>query len=108
MNAAKSVTATFALLVAHVVDLSWSPSASQSVVGYNVYRGTAPGGPYQQINAALVASPQFTDSNVLVASPQFTDSNVLNGATYHYVTTAIDNTGAESGYSNGATAVVPQ
>jgi hypothetical protein len=96
MNAAKSVTATFALLVSHVVDLSWSLSASQSVVGYNVYRGMAAGGPYQQINA------------VLVASPQFTDSNVRNGTTYHYVTTAIDNTGTESGYSNDAMTVVPQ
>jgi hypothetical protein len=96
MNAAKSMTATFALLVSHVVDLSWSPGASQNVVGYNVYRGTAADGPYRQISTALVASTQFTDSNV------------LNGATYHYVTTAIDNTGAESGYSNDATAVVPQ
>jgi List-Bact-rpt repeat protein/putative Ig domain-containing protein len=96
MNAAKSVTATFALLVSHIVDLSWSPGASQNVVGYNVYRGTAAGGPYQHINTALLASTQFTDSNV------------LNGATYYYVTTAIDNTGAESGYSNDAMAVVPQ
>jgi hypothetical protein len=96
MNAAQSVTATFALLVSHIVDLSWSPSAAQNIVGYNVYRGTAAGGPYQRINPTLVASAQFTDSNV------------LNGATYHYVTTAIDNSGAESGYSNDATAVVPQ
>jgi hypothetical protein len=96
MNVARSVTATFTLLVSHVVDLSWNPSSSQNVVGYNVYRGTAAGGPYQQINTALVAAPQFTDSNV------------LNGATYHYVTNAVDNNGAESGYSNDATAVVPR
>jgi List-Bact-rpt repeat protein/putative Ig domain-containing protein len=96
MNAAQSVTATFALLVSHIVDLSWSPSAAQNIVGYNVYRGTTAGGPYQRINPTLVASSQFTDSNV------------LNGATYHYVTTAIDNAGAESGYSNDAMAVVPQ
>ncbi len=96
MNAARSVTATFALLVSHIVDLSWSPSAAQNIVSYNVYRGTAAGGPYQRINPTLVASSQFTDSNV------------LNGATYHYVITAIDNAGAESGYSNDATAVVPQ
>jgi fibronectin type 3 domain-containing protein len=96
MNVAKSVTATFALLVSHIVDLSWSPSAAQNIVGYNVYRGTAAGGPYQRINPTLVASSQFTDSNV------------LNGATYHYVTTALDNAGAESGYSNDAMAVVPQ
>jgi List-Bact-rpt repeat protein/putative Ig domain-containing protein len=95
MNAAQSVTATFALLVSHIVDLSWSPSAAQNIVGYNVYRGTAAGGPYQKINTALVAAPQFTDSNV------------LNGATYHYVTTALDNAGAESGYSNDAMAIVP-
>jgi hypothetical protein len=37
----------------------------------------------------------------------YVDSNIQNGQTYYYVTTVVDDTGAESGYSNEASAVVP-
>jgi hypothetical protein len=37
----------------------------------------------------------------------YVDSNVQDGQTYYYVTTAVDATGAESGYSNEASAAVP-
>ena len=78
----------------HSVDLSWSPSAS-SVVGYNLYRGTKSGGPYSRINS------------VLDASTAYTDSTVQGGQTYYYVTTAVDTSGSESGYSNQVRAVIP-
>ena len=39
---------------AHSVSMSWSPSPS-TVIGYNVYRGTTPGGPYP---SKLTSSPQ--------------------------------------------------
>ena len=78
----------------HSVDLSWSPSTS-SVVGYNLYRGTKAGGPYSRINS------------VLDASTAYTDSTVQGGQTYYYVTTAVDTSGSESGYSNQAQAVIP-
>ena len=50
---------TFILLIlstlaaAHTVQLSWDASNSQNVIGYNVFRGANPGGPYTQINSTL-------------------------------------------------------
>lgn len=78
----------------HTVALSWNASTS-SVIGYNVYRGTQSGGPYQR----LTSSPQPDTS--------YTDTTVLTGATYYYVATAVDSNHAESVYSNQAQAVVP-
>lgn len=79
----------------HTVALSWTASTTTTVSGYNVYRSTTNGSGYAKINSSLVT--------VLT----YTDSTVLSGATYYYVTTAVDSTGAESGYSNQATAAIP-
>jgi Abnormal spindle-like microcephaly-assoc'd, ASPM-SPD-2-Hydin len=79
----------------HSVDLSWRASAGFGVVGYNVYRGSLSGGPYSQINS------------VLEARTAYTDSAVTSGQTYYYVTTSVDGSGGESGYSNQAQAVIP-
>jgi hypothetical protein len=79
---------------AHSVDLSWDPG-DESVVGYNVFRSTVQGGPYEQINTALEASTKYTDSAVAA------------GTTYYYVTTEVNSEGQESGYSNVAKAVIP-
>ena len=76
------------------VDLSWEPSVS-SVIGYNVYRGTTPGGPYP---LKLNSSPQ--------PGAQFVDHTVSSG-TYYYVATSLDPDSVESSYSNEVKAVVP-
>lgn len=78
----------------HSTDLSWIASTSP-VIGYNVYRGTASGGPYVMI----VTAPQ--------AGTTYTDLTVQSGITYYYVVTAVDSTGNESSYSNEAVAVIP-
>jgi fibronectin type 3 domain-containing protein len=79
----------------HSVALSWDASTGSGVVGYNVYRGNASGGPYSKINSALDASTAYTDDTVAA------------GQTYYYVTTAVDESGDESGHSNQAKAVIP-
>src|SRR5215472_1306335 len=79
----------------HTVALSWTASVTTTVTGYNVYRSTANGTGYAKIKSSLVSILTYTDSAV------------QNGTTYYYVTTAVDSTGAESGYSNQATAVIP-
>jgi hypothetical protein len=79
----------------HSVSLNWDASTSANVVGYNVYRGTVSGGPYTEINSGL-------DPNT-----SYTDNTVAAGQTYYYVTTSVDSAGAESGYSNQTTAVIP-
>ncbi len=79
--------------IQHSVDLSWTASTSTNVVSYNVYRTAAAGGTYSKIATS--------------ASTSYTDSTVASGFTYYYVTTAVDNSGLESGYSNQATAIIP-
>jgi len=76
------------------VDLSWKVSVS-SVIGYNIYRGTTPGGPYP---SKLNSSPQPGTS--------FVDDTVTPG-TYYYVATSLDPDFVESSYSDEVTAVVP-
>jgi hypothetical protein len=80
---------------AHSVSMSWSPSPS-SVIGYNIYRGTTPGGPYP---SKLTSFPQTGTSLV--------DNTVAAGTTYYYVATSVDQNSLESTYSNQFTATVP-
>jgi fibronectin type 3 domain-containing protein len=79
------------------VDLSWTASSSSNVIGYNVYRAVYASacGAYSKINAALAASTMYTDTSV------------ANGQAYCYVTTAVDSSAVESGYSNTTQAVIP-
>lgn len=81
-------------VVQHSVNLSWTASTS-AVSGYNVKRGTVSGGPYVQLNPALL--PGLT----------YSDSTGSSGRTYYYVATDVNSSGAESGLSNQATAVIP-
>ena len=78
----------------HTVALSWNPSTS-SVSGYNVYRGTQSGGPYFKLTSSLLAGTSYTDASV------------QSSTTYYYVSTAVNSSNVESGYSNQATAVIP-
>jgi hypothetical protein len=91
--AVQSMTGTGTAAAQHIVDLSWNPSSD--VAGYNVYRSTVAGGPYSMINASLDSTTSYTDNTV------------VSGQTYYYVTTAVNSQSQESGYSNQATAVIP-
>ncbi len=77
----------------HSVNLSWNP-AGGNAVAYDIFRGTANGGPYQIIET-------------MDASTTYTDYTVVSGATYYYVVTAVNAQGEQSGYSNVAKAVIP-
>jgi fibronectin type 3 domain-containing protein len=76
------------------VSLRWNPSTS-TVAGYNVYRSSAPGGPYARINP------------VVAASTNYQDSSVQGGKTYYYVSTAVSTGGIESKYSGQFQAAIP-
>ena len=78
----------------HGVALSWDASTSQ-VIGYNIYRGIASGGPYTRLNTSVDMSTAYRDNSV------------RSGQTYYYVTTAVDSSNVESAYSNQVTALVP-
>jgi hypothetical protein len=91
--ALEEVTGTGVAKEAYSVYLSWT--GDEKAVGYNVLRGTAKAGPFHEINTALDSSADYTDSTV---DP---------GATYYYVTTAVNAQGEQSGYSNVTEAVIP-
>jgi hypothetical protein len=92
---AQALTGNGTAATQHNVALSWDASTSSGVVGYNVYRGGRSGGPYTRINSALEAATTYTDNSVTA------------GQTYYYVTTAVDGSSNESGYSNQTQAVIP-
>ena len=78
----------------HNVYLSWQAGGGNPV-GYNIYRSTTQGGPYQMINTSLDSSTNYTDYTVVA------------GDTYYYVATEVNSQDEESGYSNVSQAVIP-
>lgn len=79
----------------HTVTLSWTASTSSGGMGYNIYRSTISGGPYQKLTPYRTLRTSYVDGTVQA------------GQTYYYVATAIDSSGNESAYSNQAQAIVP-
>ncbi|HSS98473.1 MAG TPA: choice-of-anchor D domain-containing protein [Terriglobales bacterium] len=89
-----SASGTGVATTQHTVGLTWAPSKS-TVVGYNVYRGTASGGPYTKLNTSAIVTTSFSDRTV------------KSGSTYYYVTTAVNSSGTESIKSNEVRTVIP-
>jgi hypothetical protein len=81
-------------LISHSATVNWNASTS-AVIGYNVYRGSVSGGPYQKINAPLDAATTFTDSTVQA------------GQIYYWVVTAVSSSNVESIYSSQVSATIP-
>ena len=77
-----------------VVDLSWNPSTSSNISGYNVYR-SANATTWSKINASVVPSTLFSDSSV------------ANGSTYYYALTAVNVSGEESSKTAAIKVVIP-
>jgi len=72
------------------VDIVWTPVADAD--GYNVYRSTSEGGPYE-----LIAANHITDYAV------YADLGLINDVTYYYVVRSVTN-GTESLNSNEVSA----
>jgi hypothetical protein len=85
-----SLTGTGTPAPTHDVSLSWDPSSSSGIAGYNIYRAVYTGScaPFSKINTSL-------DTGTL-----YTDSVVVDGTSYCYATTAVNTSNEESGYSN--------
>jgi len=77
----------------HTVKLAWD--SSDGAVGYYVYRSTTSGGPYSKLN------------NSVTGGLSYSDSTVSSSTIYYYVVTGVNGSGDESGYSNEASANVP-
>src|SRR5579863_5591565 len=80
---------------AHDVTLNWNASISTGVIGYNVYRRDASGGPYAKVNSSVVTVTTYNDNAV------------QPGQTYFYVVTSISVSDVESSYSNEVMAPIP-
>jgi len=78
----------------HVVDLSWIPSTSNDLAGYNVYR-SPDGNRWRKINLNPIASTQYSDSTV------------ADESTYYYAATAVNIAGVESSLTNPIVVEVP-
>ena len=74
------------------VSLDWNDNTESDLAGYNVYRSTTSGSGYTKINALLVPTSDYVDSTV------------VNGTTYYYVVTAVDQETNESSTGNEASA----
>ena len=75
--------------------LSWVPSATPGIIGYNIYRGTTSGG---EGPTPINSSP--------VNARTYVDSNVTAGMTYYYVLTSVAIGGEQSPPSNETEAAV--
>ena len=96
-GAPESAQATFPLTVLHSGTLKWqagTPGANP-IAGYNVFRSTESGGPYSQINSALVSGLTYFDPGL------------ASGTTYYYVITTVDSKGNQSSASPQVTAAIP-
>jgi hypothetical protein len=78
------------------VILFWGASPTSGVVGYNIYRGTSPGG---ESSTPLNSTP--------IAGTSYLDENVTEGMTYYYVLTSVGTNGGQSAPSNETEAQVP-
>jgi len=79
--------------VSHAVDLTWSPSTSIDITGYDVYRGLTTDGPYTMLTTT--------------AATNYTDTDVQSGQTYYYELTAVDSNNVQSAFSNAVSATIP-
>jgi hypothetical protein len=69
-----------------LVPLAWSPVVSDSLVGYDVYKGTSPAGP-------------FGKTGYTVINPYFRDADVVNGTRYYYKIKSVYRN-SQSGYTS--------
>jgi fibronectin type 3 domain-containing protein len=81
----------------HIVTLTWdaSPSTAEAkVVGYNVYRRTLPGTPFEKLASHI-------------PGPSYEDDKVNSSTIYFYAVTALDQRGRESRLSNVIRVEIP-
>jgi fibronectin type 3 domain-containing protein len=78
----------------HTVNLNWAASKSR-IMGYNVYRATKSGGPYEKVTLVPVAAPHYADASVKA------------GNTYFYVVSCVGADKKEGPKSSEIRATVP-
>ena len=64
--------------MSHSVKLGWTPS-TDTVDGYNIYRGSTAGTESTKINGALVTGSSFTDNSPLLGNNFYVVKSSLGG-----------------------------
>lgn len=95
-NAPRVVALSGTGTASHRVALSWIPSTSPKVKGYNVYRGTVLGS-YSRLNSSVVVEASYMDANIEAGHDR----------TYYYVVTAVNQKNNESQESDPVSVLVP-
>lgn len=78
------------------ITVYWDPRPETDLAGYNVYRSTTSGGPYDLLNTGLVVGTTYVDTTAGPDPEQF----------YYYVVTAEDTDGNESFYSVEVSSII--
>ncbi len=76
------------------VYLRWPGSTESDLDGYKIYRSETSGSGYTRLNTEVLSDSEYIDEDA------------VNGTTYYYVVTAVDQSSNESGYS-GEEAAAP-
>ncbi|MDM7859247.1 endonuclease [Alteromonas sp. ASW11-36] len=76
------------------IALGWDSNIEPDLAGYHVYRSTVAGSGYSRINAGIITTTSYTDTNV---SPD---------TTYFYVVSAIDSSNNQSAFSNEVSGII--
>jgi hypothetical protein len=74
--------------------ISWTPTSSSNISGYDIYYGTSSG---NYSGAVAVANPNATTVTI---------RGLANGETYYFSATSFDSAGDQSGYSPEISGVV--
>ena len=72
------------------IKVTWSPNTESDINGYNIYRSTSANGTYGKINSYLITSSLV----------EYDNAGLIQGTTYYYKLTAVDNAGNESEMSD--------
>lgn len=86
------------------VKLEWETGTEVDNAGFNLYRATAPGGPFTKVNAALIAAE---GDPVAGASYSFLDQRLLP-ATYYYKLEDVDFNGVTTLHGPVSATVLPR
>ncbi|WP_423224145.1 beta strand repeat-containing protein [Candidatus Amarolinea aalborgensis] len=78
----------------NAIRVTWETVSEVGNIGFNLWRGDAPGAPDTQLNASLIPSQAPGSSQGFVYT--FDDANVVSGMTYYYWVETVDTQGGVS------------
>jgi hypothetical protein len=91
---AVSLAAFFATVRRETILITWETAQELCNLGFNLYRGQSPAGPWERLNDTLI--PTQYPGQVFGSTYEWLDQNVTFGATYYYRLEDVDNNGVHT------------